>query len=120
MNDNLGNRKYPRVTHEFPIMIDGRKGTTINIGIGGALVITDRDVPILEEVAIHIVLSECIIRISGTCLRSEKYEHNYHLAIMFDESSFSRDDIECLRKHIEQYIHNDPRPPKSYGPQRIP
>ena len=121
MNDNLGNRKYPRVKSDFPIVIDGRKGEVINIGLGGVLAIIKEDVPLMEEIAIDITLPNGLIKVSGACIRKEEYENNIHIAICFDESSFSRDAVEELRKYINRRLpKKKPKIKPYYGPEKIP
>ncbi len=102
MNDSLGNRKHKRSKDSLPIIVDGKDGSSLNIGVGGALVILVDSVPVLEDVAVTIIIAKRRIKINGTCLRCEPFEENYKAAIFFDESSFSRSDLELLKAYLQE------------------
>jgi hypothetical protein len=110
MDDSLGNRKHKRNKDQLDITVDGKKGCTVNIGLGGALALVECDIPLMEEVVIDITLPTKIVRVSGTCLRSSLRGSSYQVALFFDETSFSRDDKEELQKYTVKYQDNKSNP----------
>lgn len=107
MNDSLGNRKHKRLKHSLPIVIDGKKAVSTNIGLGGALVIVSNNLPEMEPLAITITIAQRKIKISGTCLRCRPINNeDFEAAIFFDESSFKRDDLELLKVYLREDSKN--------------
>ena len=100
IDDTLGNRKHPRCKDQLPVTVDGKRGCTINIGIGGMLALIESQVSTMEPIVITIGLPENIVKVDATCLRCEVKGDKYKVAIFFDETTFTRDDIEELRKYL--------------------
>ena len=101
MTDNLGNRKHTRCNGSLNIDVDGKKGITLNVGMGGALALVDRAVPVMEEVAITISTPAKVIRVSGACLRCVPDNDKFKIALFFDDITFSREDKNALVECIE-------------------
>jgi hypothetical protein len=111
MKQNLGQRKYPRCTDSIAIVIDDKEGCSLNIGLGGALVKIEKCVPIMEDLAMKLKLPNGKkIVVNGTCLRciENSSENDYNVAVFFDETSFTRDGIEELRKFITDSSNSPP------------
>ena len=102
MSDSLGNRKHKRSKNQLPIIIDGKEGSTLNIGLGGALVLVDHPLPVLEDIVVVIKISERTVKVSGTCLRCEDQGKNYKAAIFFDDSSFQLKEKELLKAYLDE------------------
>jgi hypothetical protein len=102
MNSHLGNRQYERATHPVRLSINKHiLGSTLNISIGGAFAIVNKEVPEMDELDIILELPDGDFEVKGTCLRSSSMgEASYHIALLFQIETENEDNILRLARFI--------------------
>ena len=110
----MDRRKYPRCEDNLPVVIDGNKGYTINLGLGGLLAYVEKHIPLLESIVIYITTLHKSIQIEGTCIRCRRLNNHHKVAIFFNESTISREAKTTLRGFLTRKEESDPQSPRIY------